>query len=76
MSKQRLPRITADDLLRAPARDGWERVRPGKHFHLRHPTKPGRVDVAAHPGRVIPPRTLLSILDQAGLTPDQLRELV
>jgi predicted RNA binding protein YcfA (HicA-like mRNA interferase family) len=73
---QRLPRITADELIRALGRDGWVEVKPGKHRHYRHPTKSGRVDVAYHVGRIIPPRTLLSILNQAGLTVDQLRDLL
>ena len=76
MTKQRMPRITADELLRALARDGWERVRPGKHIHLRHPTKPGRVDVPYHPGRTIKPATLKNILVQAGLSSDDLRALL
>lgn len=53
----KLPRMTADRLLRALARDGWERVRPGKHIHLRHPLKSGRVDVPYHAGRTIKPKT-------------------
>ena len=61
MTKQRMPRIAADELLRALARDGWEQVRPGKHIHLRHPTKPA---------------TLKNILVQAGLSSDDLRALL
>ena len=73
---ERPPRVTADQLLRALRRDGWSEVRPGKHRHLRHPSKAGRVDVAYHAGRIIPPRTLLNILGQAGLTLDELRDLL
>jgi predicted RNA binding protein YcfA (HicA-like mRNA interferase family) len=72
----RLPRITADELLRALARDGWHQVRPGKHLHLRHPTKPGRVDVPYHSGRTLKPGTLKNIPLQAGLTVDALRDLL
>ena len=71
-----MPRITADELLRALARDGWQEVRPGKHRHLRHPSKPGRVDVPYHPGRTIKPGTLKNILIQAGLIVEALRDLL
>ncbi len=58
-------------------RDGWERKRQdGSHLQLWHPTKRGLVTVAAHPGAIIKPKTLASILDQAGLTADDLRGLL
>ena len=73
----RLPRITAAQLLAALRRDGWEPIRhTGGHVQLCHPTKSGRVTVAMHAARVINPKTLLSALRQAGLTIDQLRELL
>ena len=39
---------------------------------LRHPTKPGRVVVPVHAGRILKPKTLLSILDQAGIDAEKL----
>jgi len=39
----------------------------GSHEQLKHPTKPGRVTVAGHPGDDLAPATLKSILIQAGL---------
>ena len=47
-----------------------------RQVQLGHPTKSGRVTVAMHAARVINPKTLLSALRQAGLTIDQLRELL
>jgi len=39
---ERLPRITAAELLRALQRDGWTIVRhKGGHAQLKHPTGPG-----------------------------------
>jgi len=46
---ERLPRITAAELLRALQRDGWTIVRhKGGHAQLKHPTRPGRVTVPTH----------------------------
>ena len=73
----RLPRITADDLLRALRRDGWEEAhQEGSHSQLKHAKKPGRVTVAYHRGDVINPKTLQRALEQAGLTLDELRRLL
>lgn len=49
--------------------DGWQEI-PGKktsHKQLKHPTKPGKVTVAMHPGD-IPPPVLKLIEKQAGVT--------
>ena len=71
------PRITATDVLRALRRDQWEQVRQsGSHVTLKHPTKPGHVTVPKHSHVIIKPKTLETILKQAGLTTDQLRELL
>lgn len=72
----KLPRATAAELLRALQRDGWEVVRQrGSHVLLEHPTKPGLVVVPHHRGEVRT-GTLKSIMDDAGLTPDDLRRLL
>jgi predicted RNA binding protein YcfA (HicA-like mRNA interferase family) len=48
--------------------DGWFLVRTrGSHRHFKHPTKPGLVTIAGHPGVDIPKGTMNSILKQAGL---------
>lgn len=73
----KLPRVTAAELLRALYRNGWREVRQsGSHLMLEHPARPGYVTVAVHAGRVILPKTLSRILDQAGLTADELRGLL
>lgn len=59
------------------SRYGWEPKRQaGSHVQLQHPMKPGRVTVAVHSTRVIDPKTLASALCQAGITIEQLRELL
>ena len=64
-------------MLRALRRDGWvENHRVGSHVQLKHPTKPGRVTLPLHAGETLQPWLVASILTQAGLTPDNLRDLL
>ena len=73
----RTPRVTGAELLRALERDGWYLARvKGSHHLLHHPTKPGRPNVPIHAGVVVDPKTLGRILKEAGLTADELRDLL
>ena len=48
--------------------DGWRRVRAkGGHRQYKHPLKKGRVTVSGHPSDDVHPKTLSSVLRQAGL---------
>lgn len=59
--------MTVREILKILYRDGWmKKDSKGSHIQLVHPTKPGKVTIAAHQGD-IPPGTLNSILKQAGL---------
>jgi predicted RNA binding protein YcfA (HicA-like mRNA interferase family) len=52
---------------------GWVVVvQRGSHAQLKHPDRSGRVTVPLHAGETIGPKLLRSILDQAGLTVDEL----
>lgn len=47
--------------------DGWQfKKARGSHFSYIHPTKPGKVTIPNHGGD-LDPRTVRSILKQAGL---------
>jgi predicted RNA binding protein YcfA (HicA-like mRNA interferase family) len=73
----RLPRITASELLRALRRSGWQVARQqGSHAQLTHPNRLGRVTIPTHAGETVKPFILSSVLDQAGLTADELRSLL
>ena len=74
---ERLPRITAAELLRALQRDGWQVVRQsGSHAALKHSVKKGRVTIPIHVGVILKPKTLSAILDQAEMTAEELRKLL
>jgi predicted RNA binding protein YcfA (HicA-like mRNA interferase family) len=69
-----MPRVTGGELLRALRRLGWREVEQrGSHVQLEHSAKRGKVTVPIHSGRVIGPWLLSRILDQAGMTVDELR---
>lgn len=56
------------EVLRLLKEDGWTEIaRRGSHRQLKHPKKRGRVTVAGKPSDDLAPRTLNSILKQAGL---------
>ena len=56
------------DVLKALKNDGWTfRNQEGSHRQLIHPIKPGKVTVHGHPSLELDPKTLKSIMRQAGL---------
>lgn len=57
------------DVLKMVEADGWRIVsQVGSHRQLKHPSKKGKVTIAGHTSDKAPPKTLKSILEQAGLT--------
>jgi predicted RNA binding protein YcfA (HicA-like mRNA interferase family) len=61
------------EVIRVLERDGWELWRTrGSHRQLRHPERPGKVTVAGKPSDTLHPKTLASILKQAGLSRNDL----
>jgi len=56
------------DVIKMFEADDWYLVATrGSHRQYKHPTKPGRVTIAGHPGDDLAPGTLNSILKQAQL---------
>jgi predicted RNA binding protein YcfA (HicA-like mRNA interferase family) len=71
----RYPVVSGDRLIAALQRAGWIVTRHrGSHVRLRLGNR--TVSVPSHSGRAIPIGTLAAILDNAGLTPEQLREML
>jgi predicted RNA binding protein YcfA (HicA-like mRNA interferase family) len=74
---RRLPAIKPREVLRALGRAGFFiHHTSGSHHVLKHPGKPHlRVTVPYH-NKDLKRRTLASIIEQAGLTPDEFRDLL
>jgi predicted RNA binding protein YcfA (HicA-like mRNA interferase family) len=57
------------DVIKLIEKDGWRLVvTEGSHRQYKHPTKSGRVTIAGHMREDVHPKTLKSIVAQAGLT--------
>jgi predicted RNA binding protein YcfA (HicA-like mRNA interferase family) len=62
------------ELHRVLVRLGWVDKRKSGHWQMTHPDKPGRrVSIPMHRTALLP-ATLTSILDQAAMSVDELRE--
>jgi predicted RNA binding protein YcfA (HicA-like mRNA interferase family) len=56
------------ELLKRLEKAGWYVARMrGSHRQLHHPRKPGTVTVSGHPSDDIHPKTLRTVLRQAGI---------
>ena len=56
------------DVIKVIEADGWYQVSmEGDHRQYKHSIKQGRVTIAGHPSKEVPPGTLLSIFKQAQL---------
>ena len=74
----KLPRVTGKQAEQALIRAGWYLHHSrGSHFYYKHPDSPGkRVDIPIHAGEYLAPKTLKSILDHAGLSTEEFRDLL
>ena len=74
----RLPRITGFEVIKALRRGGWYlHYQRGSHTYLKHPDYlERRVTIAVHGATIIKPKTLQSILKQAGLSLEEFLQLL
>ncbi|MEK7396158.1 MAG: type II toxin-antitoxin system HicA family toxin [Candidatus Poribacteria bacterium] len=71
MPKQ--PRITGRQVIAALKRLGFEEIRQhGSHVTLYHHVKNSTCTVPTHAGKIIAPKTLRSIVKQAGISVNDL----
>lgn len=71
----RLPRVSGKDLVAALIRAGFTLVNVrGSHHYLELPAGSALVTVPVHGKRILKPKTLKSILEQAGLSVEELLE--
>ncbi len=56
------------EIIRLVEKDGWVQItQKGSHRQYKHPVKKGRVTIAGKPKQDVHPKTLNSVLKQAGL---------
>jgi predicted RNA binding protein YcfA (HicA-like mRNA interferase family) len=61
--------VTVREVIKLIEADGWYLARQRFcHRQFKPPTQPGLVTVAGHPPKVLAPKTVKSILRQAGLS--------
>jgi predicted RNA binding protein YcfA (HicA-like mRNA interferase family) len=74
---EKLPVVTGDRLVRALRRAGFVVVRIRGSAYVMHHSLTGRtVSVHVHQGKTVKRGTLAAMLEDAGLTPEQLRNLL
>jgi predicted RNA binding protein YcfA (HicA-like mRNA interferase family) len=67
----RAPRVSAREVIAALRAAGYEPVaHRGSHVQFRHPQRSGKVTIPAHGKEILKPKTLRSILTQAGIEMD------
>ena len=69
----RLPRLTAQEVVRVIERKGFVLVRQsGSHKNFRN-SEGTRITLPSHSGKILHPKIVKSILEDAGLSVDDLR---
>lgn len=73
----RQPRVSGKEVAAALRRAGFKELYiEGSHHYLERPDNKALITVPVHTNKILKPKTLKSILNQAGLTVDQLIELL
>ena len=73
----RFPRVTGQEVMKALIKTGFTEIRVrGSHHYFYHQDRDSIVTVPVHSGRILAPKTLKSILAQASMNIDDLRELL
>ena len=73
----RLPRVTGKKVFAVLRKIGFQSHRQrGSHLTLKHSETNRKVTIPMHAGKTILPKTLKSILNQAGITADEFIRLL
>ena len=73
----KLPRTTGEKVVGALKKAGFTVVGiRGSHHYLYHPQRDVIVTIPVHSGRILAPKTLQTILFQAGITVDEFQALL
>lgn len=71
-----LPPLKPQEVVRVLQRAGFVVVRQrGSHIHMKHPQEPGRRVTIPYHRRDLAPKTIASIIRQAGLTVEEFLKL-
>jgi predicted RNA binding protein YcfA (HicA-like mRNA interferase family) len=71
----KLPRVTGKQVVNALKRLGFQEVRQkGSHVTLHNPFTGKTCTVPVHAGEILKPKTLQSIMKQAGISVEELRK--
>lgn len=73
---ERLPRVTAAEVVRVLGRLGFQPVRQSGSHRIFKDSAGKRVTVPIHSGRTLHPKLLASIMRDADLSVERLRELL
>ena len=73
---EKLPRVTADEVIKALKRVGFSLVRQSGSHKIHKNAQGKRVTVPCHAGRILHPKVLKSILRDADLTAERFKELM
>ena len=71
---ERLPRLTAREIIRVLERHGVVLARSSGSHHIYKTPAGKRATVPVHAGKTLHPKVLQSILRDMDITPDQLKE--
>jgi len=69
----RLPRLTAQEIMRVIERKGFVLVRQSGSHKIFRNSEGTRITLPFHSGKILHPKLLKSILEDAGLSVDDLR---
>jgi len=73
---QRLPRVTADEIIRVLERAGFALVRQSGSHKIYRSSTGKRVTLPYHKGKILHPKVLASILKDADLSREDLKNLL
>ena len=73
---QRLPRVTADEVIRVIEKVGFTLARQSGSHRIYRSSAGRRITVPYHKGKILHPKVLASILKDANLSREELKNLL
>ncbi|MBE0517440.1 MAG: type II toxin-antitoxin system HicA family toxin [Methanophagales archaeon] len=73
---QKLPRVTADKMIRVVEKLGFSLVRQSGSHKIYKNESGKRITISYHPGKVLHPKVIKSILKDADISVEKFKELL